>query len=190
MHLWGEDTGIRLHDGLAIMSHRLIRGLVNAWPTAKPGFVNSRRARGAKAAGLRYERAFGKALGPDWWHGKWFQFQDRAGPGWCQPDFMRLVEGEIWVLECKYTWVAEGHGQIEELYRPVLEWVWPGRRVIGVVVCKILVPGMDAEPRATLNEALALARSGVPSALHWLGTGATITSDASHPPLRASASAA
>lgn len=151
------------------MSHRLISGLLWARPAEKAPFRQG-KGRGAKAAGLRYERALARSL-PGGWHGHWYEFEDRNGRGFCQPDLVLVWKGRLVVLEAKYTWVAEAHSQIERLYRPVLEMAH-GHGVGGVVVCRGLVPGMPpALPVIRdLPSALALAISS-PSCpvLHWLG---------------------
>lgn len=150
----------------------MIEGL--EWAKALPGrpkCIPQGRARGAKAAGLRYEREIAGAL-PGSVHGQWFEFRDRNGLGYCQPDLLlRGGPGELVVLEAKYTWVAQGHGQIAELYRPVVELATK-RWVLGIVVCKVLRSSMPGVAIAsTLEEALNLARQGRTVALHWIGQG-------------------
>lgn len=127
------------------------------------------RPRGVKAQGLRYERALAKAL-PEAQHGKWFEFEDMAGHGYCQPDLILVRPEWVLVLEAKLSWVAEGHTQIEQLYRPVLEKTFQ-RKVIGVVVTKVLKP---ETPRNLVcgNLERAIVRSverDLSSVLHWLG---------------------
>jgi len=152
--------------------HHVISGLVWARPGEGPGFAPT-RARGAKAKGLGYERSLGAALGPKVLHGQWFQFQDRSGLGWAQPDFLlewAAVQREMVILEAKYTWVAEGHSQGELLYRPLVEKVF-GCPARVVVVCKVLT---EATPKnrifSSLEEAIegAALRSTV---CHWIGVG-------------------
>ena len=159
------------HDRVAKMSHRVVEGLWLARPCDRPKSIPHGRARGAKAQGLRYERGLAKALS-SWQHGQWFEFRDRNGPGWCQPDFIRLDLANVAVLECKYTWTTEGHSQIEQLYRPVLERAL-ALPVIGVVVCKVLRPGMpkDIAVAPSLASALELAVGGRRVVWHWIGLG-------------------
>jgi hypothetical protein len=103
-------------------------------------------------------------------HGQWYEFRDANGIGHCQPDVVLHSQFAVAVFEAKYTWVPEGHSQISQLYRPVLEMVY-GRPVIGVVVCKVLVPGMPRAVRvtATVADAISSAFGGAPCVLHWLG---------------------
>lgn len=148
--------------------HRVVREV--KWAELRdegPGF-GVKRARGAKAAGLRYERALAKAL-PGARHGQWIEFFDANGHGWAQCDFLLSRRGELVVLEAKYSWVVEGHLQLELLYLPLLEKVL-GQRPLGIVVCKNLTP---TSPRASagLDDAIARARRGGRSVLHWIGVG-------------------
>lgn len=147
--------------------HRVISGL--KWARgleARPSVIPVGRPRGAKRHGVKYERDFAKALGPVAWHGKWFEFMDVNGHGWCQPDFVLRVGDSLIVLEAKYTWVPEGHSQIDQLYKPVLEGAF-GLRVSGIVVCKNLT---KEAPMATdsLADAVQQALLGRRVVLHWI----------------------
>lgn len=149
---------------------RVIDGLVWARTCQPPPmFAGKRRSRGAKAQGLRYERALAKAL-PTAVHGQWFEFKDRRGAGWCQPDLLLAVAGGLLVLEAKYTWILEGHLQIEKLYRPVVAKA-SGKRVFGLVVCKVLVPeALDSGAVITgdWQKAVDIATAGGRVVLQWL----------------------
>lgn len=114
--------------------------------------------------GLRYERSVAKAL-PLAQHGQWIEFEDSAGRGWAQPDFLLRFEDKALILETKYTWVAEGHSQIELLYRPLIERLFE-LEVVGLVVCRTLVPEAPASS-ATIEEALIRRRNVV----QWIGVG-------------------
>lgn len=152
------------------MSHRWVARLEYARQLAeRPGHIPASRPRGKKAAGLRYEKQMAQAL-PQAERGVWFEFRDLNGPGCCQVDLLMPRGSALVVLEAKYTWVAEGHTQIEKLYRPVVELA-TGRPVIGLVVCKVLVPRMPVRVFQALDEALDCAAGGAPCALHWLGAG-------------------
>lgn len=149
---------------------RVVQGL--QWAKrldARPAGIPVSRPRGAKAQGLRYERAFGRAAGAEAIIGPWFEFFDSNGPGWCQPDvLLPSGQGTLLILECKYSWVAEAEGQIEWLYRPVVEAV-AGRRTAGIVVCRRLVAEIRRPVVGTLTEAIELALVGKRPVLHWIG---------------------
>ncbi len=152
------------------MSHRVIRGLRWARACQRPAGLPVGRPRGAKALGVRYERSLAKRL-TELNHGQWFEFEDQNGPGVCQTDFILTSLNHpdcVFVLECKYSWVIQGHLQIEQLYRPVLEKAL-ALPVHGIVVCKNLKPGIgDIRVASGIGEAQALAKHGR-VVWHWLG---------------------
>lgn len=151
--------------------HRVISGL--KWARAletRPSSIPVGRPRGAKRHGVKYERDFARALDHDAWHGKWFEFWDANGRGWCQPDVLLRVGEMIVILECKYTYVPEARGQIVQLYKPVVEAAY-GLRAVGVTVCKNLLPQMpNTRVVPGIEEAIrfALTRDSRESVLHWL----------------------
>src|SRR5258706_3509947 len=148
---------------------RIIRGLTYAARCARPDSIPHGRPRGAKAVGLRYEKALAKALPPGFEHGPWFTFKDINGFGYCQPDFLLNLHNLAVILECKYTWTPVAWGQMELLYVPVLQRAL-GKQVIGIQLCKRLVPEAAAGCRivSNLGNGLILAHGGERVALHWL----------------------
>ena len=149
--------------------------------TSRPSCIPVARARrGAKAAGLRYERALARAL-PGAEHGRWFEFDDVDGRGYAQVDLLREFDEFVLVLEAKYTWTLEGHHQIEWLYRPVVEKAL-AKPVRGLVICKVLASGMNeagARVFGSIDEAMS---ANVPRAVvHWLGAGPIIRAIAKAP---------
>ena len=155
------------------MSHRIVAGLKSAAALAKrPGFIPVGRPRGIKAAGLRYERGLAKAH-PWLEAGRWWEFVDYAGAGWCQTDlFLERPEYAL-VLEAKLSWVPEAHTQISQLYEPVIRYALE-KPVFGVVVTKRLKPGIPryVKVEGSLQAALAHASAGRPAVWHWLGVSA------------------
>lgn len=152
------------------MSFRIIRGLISAeMLDERPKCIPHGRPRGAKAAGLRYQRAFGRAIGRSAMDGPWFSFRDSGGTGFCQPDFVINLPSVVVVLECKYTWTPEAFAQIELLYVPVLKLAL-GKPVFGFQVCKRLIPQAHSACRVVgmLGNGLVLANSGHRVALQWL----------------------
>lgn len=151
---------------------RVIRGLRWAKECARPACIPIARPRGVKAAGLRYERALARAL-PGTLPGRWFEFEDAAGHGFCQTDLLLGWEGHACVLECKYTWTREGHQQLEELYLPVVQAAL-SRPVLGLQVCRRLVPELTREGVqvvSSLQAGLVGALQGRRCAWHWLAQG-------------------
>ena len=162
------------------MSRRL-SGLLWARAAPRPSFIPKSRPRGAKAQGLRYERALAQAL-PQAIHGPWFEFCDRNGKGWCQPDLVLKQEGRIYVLECKFTDTPAARVQLQQLYIPILGQVF-GLPVGGIVVCHTLTPESGQYIITdSLPAALLAARGGALPILHWLGHAPLIPSLASPRP--------
>ncbi len=150
------------------MSHRVVRGLKWAREAEKAPFGKP-RGRGAKRFGINYEKALAKAL-PQALNGVWYEFCDSAGMGFAQPDLITQLDETLIVLEAKYTWVPEAQTQINLLYKPILEMVH-GQRVVGIVVCKALVPGIRAPITGNFEEAIRLALGGASPVFQWLGVG-------------------
>ena len=153
------------------MGHRIIQGLQWAkGPMGKPRTIPASRATGVRRKGLLYEKALGKSI-PEAKPGLWWEFEDKFGHGWCQTDLvLKLFQDLLLVLESKLTWTPEAHQQLELLYKPVLELA-TGRKIIGVAVAKNLLRGMPKVVKVTdsLPEAVAIARTGAPVVLHWIG---------------------
>src|SRR6516162_4935511 len=119
---------------------RVIEGLKWAHPLeSKPDIIPTSRPRGAKAAGLRFERAFAKQL-PSALHGQWFEFEDLHGHGSCQTDIIySLLPLYLVVIEIKYTLVPGAHSKLLNLYLPVVSLAL-SRPSVGVVAVKNLDP--------------------------------------------------
>ncbi len=134
---------------------------------ARPACVPASRPRApAKKAGIRYEAEVAAALtGLGLQHGRWFEYFDAGGRGYCQPDILLPWDGKILVLECKYTWTPVAQVQLDALYLPVVEKV-TGRQAVGIVVCKRLLPEAGLA-RHSIEEALAMPAP----LLHWIGQG-------------------
>ena len=124
-----------------------------------PPWLKSSRPRGAKAQGLRYERAVGKALGVGWLSGQWFTYGEGK---WGQWDYINPTL--MVVVEVKYTVESTAARKLAELYLPVAECIWPGEWR-GVVVAKNMVPG---GPLAAPTIRAALQGPGI-RLVHWLG---------------------
>jgi hypothetical protein len=119
--------------------------------------------------GLSYEKALAKAL-PQAKHGLWFEFCDRNGRGFCQPDLVLEGKDEILVIEAKLTNYAEACLQLQHLYAPVLAKAY-SRPVRGAVALKYLSPDT---PRDKICADLASVLAFLPNSwpvLHWIGRG-------------------
>jgi hypothetical protein len=96
----------------------------------QPAFITRRRARGAKARGVAYERkaqrylaecAIGKPRA-EYISGPWIEFEDASGRRWCQPDglFLDHEHSVCIIAEIKYRHCAEAWWQLWRLYLPVV----------------------------------------------------------------------
>lgn len=175
---------------MATRFSRQIKGLKWARLCDRPRGLPIGRPRGAKAAGLRYERVLAKAL-PDWTHGQWFEFEDQNGPGHCQVDLFKRVEipgcdKTIAIIEAKYTWTLAGHLQISHLYKPVLEMAF-NAKAFGFVACKVLTRESHGKtlPFGDLQEAMYHSYTDRAVALHWIGSGPVPLGPSSAPRVRA-----
>lgn len=147
---------------------RVVEGLIWARRAASPIFPAAKGRKGAKAAGIRYERSIAKHLGVAE-HGIWWEFCDANGPGACQTDFVLLGRMYCLVLEAKYTYTEAAWGQLFDLYRPVVEAA-TGKQFLGVQICKVLKPGAKNIVHS-MAEASWMAQIGYRPTLHWPGLG-------------------
>lgn len=151
---------------------RPVEGLLWARPCERPDFVPNSRPRGAKAAGLRYERAFVKYLQPGVIHGQWFEFEDASGLRYCQTDVLYPLSLHLLaVVELKYTLVDSAWDQLLDLYGPVVEAAY--NIPCGLVTVFKNFPRSDMGKLAlhdNLMDATTFSRdTGTVSLLHWVG---------------------
>jgi hypothetical protein len=144
-------------------NHRVLSNLISAECCDSP-WPKARRPRGAKGAGLRYEKLVAKASGGI--HNQWFYFVDANGSGYCCPDVILNLPHGLFVLECKLSDRTEAKTQLTELYLPIVSYVY-GREARGIVVTKIL-KNHSSSIVTSLREAFTA--DPIPL-LHWLGRG-------------------
>lgn len=151
------------------MSYRSIVGLEYAALCLRPAHIPKGRPRGAKAAGLRYEKALAAAI-PRAEHGQWIEFRDLNGPGHCQFDLMIEGAKRIVLIECKLTDVEQGRKQLESLYFPVAKMIWPDKKPLGIVAARHLSKESDlSRVRTTLKDAIKAAEfENIIPVLHWM----------------------
>lgn len=153
-------------------SHRVIEGLAWARPLpARPSVIpGAKRLRGTKALGIRFEKTVSKALGPLAHHGQWFEFWDKNGRGFCQPDIVFSCQGNVYVLEVKLTDIEKASAQLTELYLPVVSMAL-GTPARGIIVTKYLTRTTPKNLIADcLKSAIAQTQKTIPI-LHYIGTG-------------------
>ena len=168
-HQWGHHSTFSFLCQVGfekLMTSARVFGLISAGPCFPPTFARKVRSKGAKAAGLRYEREVAMAL-PSALHGQWFTYLDANGQAYCQPDLIFVTRQEILVLEVKLKWTPKALDQLTYLYLPILSHVY-ARPVRAAVITKILTPS-SPPPCHTIAEAL-LSPSHIIPLIHWLGT--------------------
>ena len=151
------------------MGHKVPKKVSFAAPCLPPPWLKKNRARGQKAAGLRFERAVAKAV-PGATHGQWFQYLAEDGPGWCQPDLLLVGKKTVVVIEVKLTNYVEAKEQLMELYLPILSAAYPSHSIHSVIILRhvsSLAQGVKIYEK--ISEALE-AREKYP-VVHWLGVG-------------------
>ena len=150
---------------------RCVVGLSHATqlPSRPKCIPQSRARKGSKGYGLRYERQVAERTGGV--HGQWFSFRDLNGAGYCQPDVLLALDGQIVVLECKLTDVDEARLQLAKLYLPVVALAL-SKPVRGIVVVRHLTRESDTSLVVTsMGEALRHATERYFPTLHWIGRG-------------------
>ena len=126
------------------------------------------RAKGVKALGLQYERAFGKACGAQ--HGPWLEWEDAAGRGICQPDWLLRGVARTLVIETKLSWVSEAQEKLDRLYLPLIG-AFHKRGTLGLVVCKNLRPEIPSSVAVVgdLRSAITVLLAGKQAVWQWRG---------------------
>ena len=138
---------------------REVKGLRWARVVDRPRCVPVGRPRGAKLRGVKFERALA-VMWPFASHGVWFEFEDAAGHGYAQADFVWPQSGGWIVGEAKLTWRREAYVQLRRLYWPLVEAVWGGAPR-GLVVCRnVTRETPQVEVVGSLPEALDRALGG------------------------------
>ena len=137
-------------------------------------FASSRRLRGAKGQGQRYEQKFGKFLQrtagreAELLSGQWFEFEDANGPGWAQTDHLLIYPGSLIIFECKLTQHPSARLQLEGLYLPLVHAVWPDYSIQLVEVFRNITegdPGREIQSLANLRRGPLY---GAAHLWHWL----------------------
>lgn len=106
-------------------------------------------------------------------HNPWFAYtraETGAASACCSPDFLLTLDQSIYVIEVKLTWVPEAAIKLADLYVPLVQYVFPGHVIKGLVVCRSLTP---AAPKVVLGLKDALFNQNA-TVLHWPNIGRMI----------------
>ena len=98
-----------------------------------PSFLGEAPRRGRRYQGIKYERRaqlfLAESLGPEYIPSPWLRFRLRGDSTlhWCQPDgiFFDVRAGQITIVEIKYQHCADAWFQLNRLYLPVLQKMFP-----------------------------------------------------------------
>jgi hypothetical protein len=139
-----------------------------------PPFLSTRKATGARAAGLRYERRVHENLlakyAERYLPAPWFIFRSDNGPRWCQPDglLIDISAGKIWIIEIKHSITERAWWWLTDLYVPVVrhafgtQWEIATCTIVNWFDCKVPLPEKPVMCREVL-----LARPGQNAVLIW-----------------------
>ena len=104
------------------------------------------KRKASRSAGLAFEKKVCRAiqnatqkgfLSGEAYCGQWIEYQDVNGLGYAQPDVFLLREDEILLLEIKLTQTMNGWSQMEDLYEPLLHYIY-GLPIRKALVCQNL----------------------------------------------------
>lgn len=127
---------------------RQVQGLEWAKWAAAPAFARGRpRLSKPQRAGLAFQRKVGKALvhfGSCCREGAWISYRDRGGLGLAQPDVMLVLPEGVLVLEIKLKFTLRAIPQLDALYVPLLQHLFPDRPIWRAVLCKHAAPEISA----------------------------------------------
>jgi hypothetical protein len=113
---------------------------------SKPKFIPEKtKMTPSQKKGITYEKKVAayleKLFGYKVKYGKWIEYIDCKGLGWCQPDILivpRSKKRPIVIIECKLTATSRAKHKLLYTYKPVIENIYPDRDVRLVQVCKNL----------------------------------------------------
>lgn len=160
---------------------RSVAGLRFATQCERPSCIPVGRPRGAKAQGVRYERAVADVLQGTFnsnriVHGQWFEFHDANGKGYAQVDLLLYLQAlDLYIVgECKLTYTGEAWRKMRMFYLPIVAMALQ-RRAVGFVVVRNLTPEVDVRRVcATFRETLNRCVNGGEPTWHYLGKGTAL----------------
>jgi hypothetical protein len=108
--------------------------VTGAWPIEAPAFAARGRSRGAKLAGLRYQKKVNARLKAEFNShaliGPWFAFATPEGQRFCQLDAcVKYDDNDFIIIETKIRHTSLSYYQLKELYLPVIRAYRPDARI-------------------------------------------------------------
>jgi hypothetical protein len=139
-----------------------------------PPFLSTRKATGARAAGLRYERRVHENLlelhAEQYLPAPWFIFRSDNGPRWCQPDgiLININTGYLIVIEIKHSITDRAWWWLNELYVPVVRKAFgPNWRIATSTVVKWFDPAVLLPEKAVMCREVTHALPGQNAVTIW-----------------------
>lgn len=109
----------------------------------RPAYTLNQKHRGARRAGLLFEEKVGwyleKLFGNMVVAGSWIGYFDQQnGDRLCSPDYLivDVRKGVVTIVECKLSHTQDAWLQINDVYMPVVKFLFPGFEVRGIEICK------------------------------------------------------
>lgn len=108
-----------------------------------PAFSTNQKHRGARRAGITFEKRVGEFLnglfGNQVVSNSWISYFDESnGDRICSPDHLIIdvKAGVVTVVECKLSHTANAWYQLNDVYAPVIKFLFPGFDVRLIEICK------------------------------------------------------
>lgn len=135
-----------------------------------PQFANAPPPKGRLGKGLRYQTFASEVLATQVdvdYPGPWLKFEVGGNTRWAQPDWLgfNVLQGVIYVVEMKLTRVPDAWWQLNRLYIPLLEKVFPKWTLVPVEVASRVAIFPTPEPVRQVRK-LEEAAPGTTSFLH------------------------
>ena len=88
-------------------------------------------------------------------YGPWIRYEDGGGTFYAQPDIVIPHKTFTLIVECKLSFrQRRAYIQLNDLYRPLLQWLYPEVPVRLLQVCQFLKPNIDCKLITNVNDAL------------------------------------
>lgn len=82
-------------------------------------------------------RELPRRLGLPLTYHQWIEFIEEGEPKhFAEPEGWIELQNEIVLIECKLTGMPGGHEQMLELYKPLLEYLFPTKRIRCLMICR------------------------------------------------------
>jgi hypothetical protein len=131
-----------------------------------PPFCTRRSRRGAKGAGVRYERKVHRQLELkyefSYFPSVWLRYVDEGRIFYCQPDGLLFLHSlrRLVVVEAKIKHCPEAYDQITKLYMPVLSKIFPRWKLAACEVVRWYDAAVDFPAPHSLKKEVHFAEPG------------------------------